>query len=118
MKALAMVGLLVLCGCASVNTALKYDFETHYVAMPDDTYRVFEHPNRDRVMTTPSLNKTVGQGMIKGATFGIADVQTPEQLHESAARKYLDETGRAECKIVRGYLLMVPQYEFFFECPG
>lgn len=101
-----------------MNTALKYDFETHYVSMPDDTYRVFEHPNRDRIMTTPSLGKATGQGFVKGATLGMADVQTPEQLHEAAARKYLDETGRAECTITRGYLLMVPQYEFFFECPS
>ena len=86
--------------------------------MPDDTYRVFEHPKEDVVMTTSSLGTAAGAGWVRGATLGLAQPYTPEQRHEAAARKFLDDTGRANCKITRGYLLAQPQYEFFYECPG
>lgn len=116
------ISIICLCfllsGCTGVNTAMQYDYPIYKVKMPDDIYRIYEHPKRDRLMTTPSLNKAFGQGFATGATFGLADVQTPEKLHEAAARKHLDNTGRSNCVIVRGYLLVRPQYEFFFECPS
>ncbi|WP_163269671.1 hypothetical protein [Chelativorans alearense] len=103
-------------GCAAVQTAMEYNPTVHQVAMPDDTYRVFEHPKGDRIMTTASLGRATGQSLTRGITLGIVAPETPEQLHEAAARKYLDDTGREDCRIIRGYLLGQPQYEFFFEC--
>lgn len=117
MKMPLLVTALVLTGCASVNTAMQYEPTVFRVAMPDGNYRIFEHPERDRVMTTPSLDRAASQGVVQGASFGLVNIQTPEQLHEAAAREHLNRTGRENCQIVRGYLLAPPQYEFFFECP-
>jgi hypothetical protein len=101
-----------------LQDAMSYDIRSvTQVPMGDDTYRVFEHPQRDRLMTTTSIGKAFGQGFVKGATFGLADVQTPEQRHEAAARKHLDRTGRAHCTIDNGYELLNTQYEFRFTCP-
>ncbi len=111
-----VVCCLALSGCAGVGAAMKYEPKVHLVRMPDDTYRVFEHPDGNKIMTTPSLGKSAGAGAVQGITFGLADVQPPEQRHEAAARKYLDDTGRANCRIVSGYLLVKPQYEFTIDC--
>lgn len=101
-----------------LQDAMSYDIQSKtQVAMSDDTYRIFEHPQRDRLMTTTSLGKAFGQGFVQGATLGIANVQTPEERHEAAARKHLDQTGRAHCIIDNGYELLNTQYEFRITCP-
>lgn len=110
---IGLAGLLLLSAC---QTALEYEPKMHHVKMPDDTYIIYEHPKRDRLMTAPSLARSFGEGFVGGATLGIVRPTTPEQRHEAAARKYLDTTGRTNCRITRGYLLIDPQYEFFFTC--
>lgn len=117
--AVAAAGTLA--GCASPQTfarAMSYVQTVHRVEMPDDTYRVFDHPTENVVMTSPSIGRAMAAGAATGATLGLADPFTPEQLHEAAARKHLDQTGRAHCEIVSGYLMAEPQYEFTYECPG
>ncbi len=99
-----------------MSQALEYNQTTHYVQMPDDRYRVFEHPKGDRIMTTPSIGTGVAMGTVSGLSLGLANVDPPEQRHERAARQYLDETGRAHCAIVSGYLVIRGQYEFRFDC--
>lgn len=113
MTCLAIAGLA---GCQAVGTAMEYKATTHQVAMADDTYRVFEHPKGDRIMTTPSIRTISGQAAAKTATLGLARTLTPYENHKAAARRYLDQTGRAHCAILRGDLVMEPQYEFFFDC--
>lgn len=125
MKTLALVALsaALLAGCGGrpggLKDAMSYDSKSlSHVRMGDDIYRVFEHPNRDRIMTTTSLGRAAGQGFIRGATLGMANVQTPEQRHEAAARRYLDLTSRGACEIKSGYELIQTQYEFMIECPA
>jgi hypothetical protein len=119
--AIAAVGL-VLTGCSStgMGRAMSYDRTVHQVVMEDDTYRIFEHPTDNTLMTTPSLATGYGQGLVAGATLGLAAsaVQTPEQRHEAAARRRLDTTGRENCQITSGYLVLHGQYEFTYECPS
>ena len=121
MRQIALFGMLVLAGCAARPGAFgdifSYDIKSlTYVKMPDDTYRLYEHPNRDRIMSTPSLGASFGQGVVRGATLGLGNADTPEQRHEAAVRQHLDNTGRAHCKITSGYLLVTPQYEFRIDC--
>lgn len=123
-KSVGMAVLLVLLvsGCGGrpggLQDVLSYDAKSlAHVKMPDDTYRLFEHPAGDRIMTTTSVATAAGQGLMSGATLGIADIQTPEERHEAAARRYLDLTGRAQCAIRNGYELVNTQYEFRIECP-
>ncbi|TCV71943.1 hypothetical protein EDE09_10513 [Neorhizobium sp. S3-V5DH] len=63
------------------------------------------------------MGTVLGMGTAQSFTMGMAGQMTPEQKLEAAARKHLDDTGRANCKITRGYLLHKPVYEFWFECP-
>ena len=114
---LVLVAGVALAGCQTLNRIDSYAATVHQVEMPDDTYRIFEHPKEQALMTTSSHGKTFSAGWVRGATYGLVQPFTPEQRHEAAARKFLDDTGRANCKITRGYLLMQPQYEFFYECP-
>ena len=85
--------------------------------MADDTYRVFEHRSEPTIVTTSSVGATIAASTARGATLGLVNPYSPEQLHQAAARQYLDQTGRPHCVITSGYLLMQPQYEFTFECP-
>lgn len=107
---------VALTGCTSLNRAMEYDPTVHRVQTEHGVFRVFDHPDENVIMTTPSVGESMAQGVVRGATFGIVSPATPEQQHEAAARKWLDETGRENCKIVSGYLLVKPQYEFTFEC--
>lgn len=121
MKAVVMLGCLVLltaCGGkpGGFSEALKYNHTVHHVRMDDDTYRVFEHPDGNKLMTTPSLGKSAGAGFVQGATLGLAQTLPHEQRHEAAARKHLDNTGRETCRITSGYEIIKGQYEFTLDC--
>lgn len=123
MKFIILASIVVLAGCASrpggIQDAMSYETKNiAQVKMSDDTYRVFEHPSRKKLMVTPSLGKAAAVGFVQGATFGLADAMTPEQKLEAAARKHLDETGRKDCKIASGYELVKGQYEFNLDCPS
>ena len=117
---LAVVVLLVGCGGSpgGLSRAMTYPGKVTRVKMDDDTYRVHQHPTDNTVMTTSSIGAAAASGFAKGLTLGTATPNAPEERHEAAARKYLDDTGRSNCKIVKGYLLVQPQYEFTYECPA
>ena len=120
LRILPLLLLLGLGGCISsesISLAKQYEGLPTKIAMPEDTYRVFEHPSAQKVMTTPSINRSINAGIARGLTFGLADGVPPEQQHQAAAEKYLAQTGRAACVITSGYILVEPQYEFTFECP-
>src|SRR5690606_12029502 len=95
-RAVLLSAALVLSGCgAGMQQAFTYDIGSKtFVEMPDDRYRVFEHPDGDRIMTTPSLGAAFGQGAARGATLFTVDFNTPQERHQAAARKHLDDTGR------------------------
>lgn len=108
-----------LSGCASTGTMSRmnsYSFPVHHVKMAEDTYRVYDHKTDKSLMVAPSLGKIVSVGVAQGATLGLADTMTPEQKLEAAGQKHLNDTGRANCKITKGYLLQKPLYEFWYEC--
>jgi hypothetical protein len=100
------------CLALTACQTLGYETTAHHVAMPDDVYRVFEHPKKDRIMTAPSLGAIVAinPGSINSARNDLQD-------HRAAARKYLDETGRAKCPIISGREVAGPQFQFLFNCP-
>lgn len=111
---------IVACGGrpGGLQDALKYDaMSLSHVKMSEDTYRMFEHPLGDRIMATASVGAAFGQGIAKGATLGLVNVETPEQRHEAAVRRYLDITSREACSIRSGYELVQTQYEFMIDCP-
>lgn len=120
MRWILLLPLVALCACSSTSglgRAMSYPSSFTKVTMPDDTYRVFDHATDKTIMTTPSIGAAVGSGAVQGATLGVVSVASPEQRHEAAARKYLDQTNRQDCEIVSGYLVVKLQYEFTYRCP-
>jgi hypothetical protein len=84
----------------------------------EDTYRVFDKPAANRLMITPSLGKAMGAGFAQGATFGGIDAMDtigPKPTFEKAALGYLASTGRS-CRIIDGYIVVKPQWEFKYDC--
>lgn len=121
MRSLALLVIAVcMSGCGGrpggLSDALKYNPTVHHVTMDDDTYRVFEHPSGDRLMTTPSVGTAAAAGLVQGATLGLARPMPIEERHEAAARRHLDQTGRAHCRIASGYEIIHTQYEFKVDC--
>lgn len=121
MRIVSLVAVAGLAGCSTTEgfgRARQYNAsKITKIQMPDDTYRVFEHPSEKTIMTVPSPAVSFGAGVASGATLGLAQVAPPEQRHEAAARQYLNDTGRQNCTITSGYLLIRPQHEFTYECP-
>lgn len=104
------VAAISVTGCAGVNDAMKYNPAVHRVQMADDSYRVFEHPDGNKLMVAPSA----GASIKMGASFGMASL--PKQAMEAAARKHLNGTARGHCPITSSRVILKPQYEFTFKC--
>ena len=118
------VTILGLAGCAGqpdgMTRALEYTPVAHDVEVGGEAWRVLEHPGNDarggKIMTTPNLGAAAGIGVAQGLTLGLADVAPAKDTHEAAARRRLDATGRAACRIVAGYELIKVQFEFVYVC--
>lgn len=110
---------LVLSSCATSSETARmrsYNQKATIVKMPDETYRLYDHPTDSTVIVSPGLGRVVAIGITQGATLGLADAMTPEQRMEAAARQHLANTGRGACSITSGYLLVKPLYEFSYTC--
>lgn len=123
---LIFIGLTAaaLAGCAGqpdgMTRALEYTPVAHDVEVGGEAWRVLEHPGNDarggKIMTTPNLGAAAGIGVAQGLTLGLADVSPAKEKHEAVARRRLDATGRAACRIVAGYELIKVQFEFVYVC--
>ncbi|MDW9877319.1 hypothetical protein GOA90_08690 [Sinorhizobium meliloti] len=115
---LAAASLVACSSTSGVGRAMSYPATSTTVAMADDTYRVFEHRSDKTLMTAPSIGKSAAMGVAKGATLGLTSTasMSPQQRHQAAAQQYLAQTGRSNCKITGGNLVLEPQYEFTYEC--
>jgi hypothetical protein len=118
--------LIVVCAAAvclsGCSSAVSYIVDNYAGTSPvtvvtnDDNYRVFDHPRENKLMITSGLGRAISAGSIKGATFGAVSGIAPKPFFEEAGTKFLRETGRANCRITDGYMLIDPQMEFKFEC--
>lgn len=89
-----------------------------YEVIDEDAYRIFDKPSANKLMITPSLGRAAGAGMLQGLTFGGADAMDtlgPKPKFEAAALGYLASTGR-KCRILDGYIVARPQWEFKYDC--
>jgi len=115
---IALGGLLLLGGCAGASYAMN-----EYAGIPvqqfaidgEDVYRIFDKPAANKLMITPSIAKASAEGFGSGLTFGALDTSTPKPIYEKAALAYLQSTGR-DCRILDGYLVLKPQWEFKYDC--
>lgn len=122
MRRLSVVACaLALAGCAGVSYVMKEysgispkPFEIE----GEDIYRVFDRPEANKLMITPSFGKAAGAGALQGLTFGGVDAMDsigPKPMFEHAALAYLKSTGR-QCRVLDGYLVIRPQWEFKYDC--
>lgn len=117
----SVAAILALCamlgGCASINYIRDeyHGVAIVEVAMPDDTYRVFDKPAEGKLMITSSIASAAGQGFVRGLTLGVAP-DPPRPLFEAAAARFLEQSGRQGCRVVDAYLLARPQWEVKYDC--
>jgi hypothetical protein len=109
---------LALAGCAGMQHAMEHysGIQPVDVPRPDDTYRVFDKPSDNRMMVTSSVGAAAAQGAGSGLFLGAVDMTPPLPAFQAAAETYLANTGRAQCRITQGYLLVKPQFEFRYTC--
>jgi len=112
---------LVMAGCgAGVQYAMDnyrgVEVKNFQIEEPDgEIYRVFDKPAENRLMITPSLGTAAAYGAVSGATFGAANIDGPKPIFERAALAFLASTGR-KCRVIDGYLIARPQWEFKYDC--
>lgn len=112
----AAVASLAGCTSTSMSRVSSYPLPVHHVKSGNDTYRVYDHKTDKSLLVAPNMGRILAMGAAQGATLGVADAAPPEQKLETAANQYLADTGRASCKVTKGYLLQKPLYEFWYEC--
>jgi len=107
-----------LSGCAGVNYAVEQysGVQVEHVAMPDDTYRIYDKPAENKMMVTSSLGAAMGQGMGQGLLLNTVDNTPPKPRFDAAALQYLENTGRPGCRVVDSYLIVKPQFEVKYDC--
>jgi hypothetical protein len=115
----AMAAALLVCGCVGgtrFNRAMDYNTVSSvpFDVPGDDVYKVFDKPTESRLMISPSYAKTVGLGVVSGATLRTVDV-LPQKQFEGAALGYLASTGRT-CRILSGELVLRPSWELQYDC--
>lgn len=107
-----------LTGCAGISyIAEEYSgVPVEHVAMPDDTYRVYDKPAQNKMSVSSSIGAAAAQGMGTGLAWGLVDNTPPKPRFDAAALQYLANTGRAGCRVVDSYLLVKPQFEVKYDC--
>ena len=113
--ALTLAGLT---GCAGVNYVMETygSMQPVEVSMADDAYRVFDKPDAGKMMVTSSLSSAAAQGLGQGLLLNAVDNTPPKPRFQAAAERYLVESGRPNCRITDGYLVVKPQFEFTYTC--
>lgn len=119
MRLIIIAGLAsALGGCGGMSYAMQeyQGVEAQHVAMPDDTYRVFDKPGANKMMVTSSIGGAMAQGAGSGLLLNAIDNTPPKPVFEAAALHYLRSTGRTDCRVVDAYLLVKPQFEVKYDC--
>lgn len=119
MRLIALAISLALTGCASFSyIAESYgNISLVEVTTRYDTFRVFDKPAEGKLMITSSLSSAMASGFAGGLLLNPTATQTPKPIFQEGAEQFLAQSGRS-CRIIDGYLLVNPQWEFRYECDG
>lgn len=114
----ALVCAASVAGCGGASYVLdEYAGVTPVMfAQPDDTYRVYDKPAQNKMMVTPSIGAAALQGAGQGLSMMSADFTSPKPVFERVTLAYLASTGRDNCRIIDGYIVLKPQWEFKYDC--
>lgn len=118
MRAILLLAVvLALGGCANFEYANEqYGSTPHQMfEFNGSTYRVFDNKAQNKLMITPTLGASAGDGFVRGFTFGLYNPHPSEPVYHEAVAAYLTSTGRA-CTFGQGQLIMQPQWEYRYQC--
>jgi hypothetical protein len=79
-------------------------------------WRIFDKPAEGRLMITPSIGRSMGEGALSGLTLGAADTEIPKPDYQAAVAVWLKTRHGGVCTITDGYKLIRPQWEFTYRC--
>ena len=118
-KLLLILPMLALIGCSG---GLSYAVKNYRGVKPqrflyaDENWRIFDKPSENRLMITPSFGTAMKGGAKTGMALGLAGHQSdPENKFKTAAMMFVKEKS-STCKIIGGKLIVMPQYEYTYEC--
>lgn len=115
--AAALAGL-VLSGCAGVSY-IGENFgsqDKQEIAMPDDTYWVFDKPGEMRMAISSSPGAAFATGTAQMMTLYTVNANPEAAKFEAAAAAFLEKSGRPECKPTASQFIVTPYYEVRYEC--
>lgn len=118
MRAIWGAAILLLAGCGGMSYAIEHYSGIKPVSFntAGKTYRVYDKPNENRLMITPSLADAAAAGAIQGATFGLSgNPLGPQGEFRMASQAFLNARS-GNCQVLDGSLVVHPQYEFFYAC--
>lgn len=94
------------------SRSVKGDFEYQ-----DATYRIFDRKDLSKVMVTPSIGSSMGNGFVRGSTLGAVNLHDDITRFTSVASAYLaKDRANQLCKVIDGKMLISPQWEFIYLC--
>lgn len=120
----ALSAALCLSACGGMGTAIsEYGGVTPVsFSHAGSTWRVYDKPETGRLMITPTIGDSMASGFIGGATLGVAgdpitgrSAGIPQDKFSDAAVAWVTRHG-SSCKLTKGHLLIMPQWEFFYSC--
>ncbi|HBR41799.1 hypothetical protein [Sulfitobacter sp. UBA4523] len=114
-KAIAS-SLLLIAACGGVNEAITKYGSTKPVTyeIGEEKWRIFDQPENNRLMITPTVGASAGQGAVTGITYGLArNPYSQRETFEPPAAAYL---STRQCKITEGHLVVNTQFEFKYSC--
>lgn len=117
-KFLIFVSLLMVSACSGMGYAIENysGVDVQRIQVNGESWRIFDKPNEDRLMITPSIGRAASAGAVQGATFGISDGGKDTMTEfEAAANAYI-KSRNSKCEVSKGALVINTQYEFFYEC--
>lgn len=112
---IACLSVIALASCAGINEAMEYSGTppvSHNIN--GEVWRIFDQPENNRLMITPSIGDSAASGAASGIALGLAvNPYTQRATFEPAVEAYLSERG---CKVTSAKLIIRPQFEFQYAC--
>lgn len=110
--------LLILSGCGGISYLSEHysSVDKQEIAMPDDTYWVFDKPAESRMMVSSSPGAAFATGTVQAMTLYTVNANPEAAKFEAAAASHLEKTGRPNCKPTASQFVTTPYYEVRYQC--
>lgn len=111
---------LVLTGCATISyLTTEYGSASRdgEVTTPDGaTFWIWQHKSKSKLMVSVDPARAAGMGAVSGLTFGAVRDGIPQPIFEDVAQRWFAQSGRPQCRTVKGYPIDRLYFEFDIDC--